>query len=128
MKLLLDTHTFLWFIEGDARLSARARRLIEDPGNEIYLSAASLWKMGIKASLGKLQLQRPFAMLIPQEIADNQIMLLDITCDHVVAITTLPFHHRDPFDRMLIAQSLVEQIPIVSADAVLDAYSVTRLW
>jgi PIN domain nuclease of toxin-antitoxin system len=128
MKLLLDTHTFLWFIEGSPRLSGRARALIEDEASEVFLSVASLWEIAIKISLDKLQLARPFGTLIPQQLSLNDITLLDITPDHAAGVITLPFHHRDPFDRLLIAQAQVEQMPIVGDDPAFDAYLVRRLW
>jgi PIN domain nuclease of toxin-antitoxin system len=109
-------------------LSATARTLIEDAGNEVYLSVGSLWEMGIKVSLGKLGLGQPFEILIPDQLAINSMQLLGITVAHAAQVATLPFHHRDPFDRLLIAQALVENIPIVGKDGVFDAYGVTRIW
>lgn len=128
MRLLSDTHSFLWFVEGSPRLSARARRLIEDRTNDVFLSIASLWEMSIKVGLGKLTLQQPFDVFIPQQLAANKITLLQITIAHTIAVANLPQYHRDPFDRMLIAQAQVEQMAVVSIDAALDAYGVTRLW
>ncbi|MCX6029627.1 MAG: type II toxin-antitoxin system VapC family toxin [Chloroflexi bacterium] len=128
MRLLLDTHTLLWFIEGSPRLSTRARALIEDEENEVFLSVASLWEIAIKVSLGKLRLARPFEALIPQQLSLNDITLLDIAINHASNVITLPFHHRDPFDRLLIAQAQVEQMPIVGDDPAFDPYPVTRLW
>jgi PIN domain nuclease of toxin-antitoxin system len=128
MRLLLDTHTFLWFLSDDAQLSDPARKLIEDGANEILLSMASLWEMAIKISLGKLTIDGPFDTFIPEQLAINSIGLLGITLAHTVAITTLPFHHRDPFDRLLAAQSMADSVPIVSRDTVLDAYGVVRMW
>ncbi len=128
MNLLLDTHSFLWFISGNKFLSKTARALIEDANNQPLLSIASLWEMAIKTSLGKLSLARPFDQLIPEQMRHNGVDALTITFDHIAAIVELPFHHRDPFDRLLIAQALVEQIPVVSADPVFDAYAVERLW
>ena len=128
MKLLLDTHTFLWFIAGDVRLSNKARTLIEDMDNVRLLSTASLWEIAIKTSIGKLDLGLPFGTLIPQQLDGNLIDLLDITVDHAALVATLPFHHKDPFDRMVIAQALAEELPIVSVDPILDTYNITRLW
>jgi PIN domain nuclease of toxin-antitoxin system len=128
VRLLLDTHTFLWFIGDDSRLSSVARNLIEDESNEIVLSIASLWEMAIKISLGKLQLATPFEEFIPAQLTSNGITLLNITVPQAAGIIALPFHHRDPFDRLLISQAVVERIPIVSADVIFDAYPVTRLW
>jgi PIN domain nuclease of toxin-antitoxin system len=128
MKLLLDTQAFLWFIMGSSNLSAHARALIEDVANEKFLSVASLWEIAIKLSIGKLALSAPFDVLIPQQLSLNGIELLNITVEHAAVVAGLAFHHRDPFDRLLIAQALVEKMSIVSIDAAFDAYSVTRLW
>lgn len=125
---MLDTHSFLWFIGGDERLSLTARTLIEDGNNDVFLSVASLWEMAIKISLGRLQLAQPFEIFIPQQISPNHIGVLGITISHTARVSVLPFHHRDPFDRLLIAQSLVEQMSIVSCDPELDVYGITRLW
>ncbi len=128
MRILLDTHSFLWFINADTQLSITARALIEEPTNQPFLSVASLWEMAIKISLGKLQLAQPFETLIPAQLRLNGIALLGITISHTAMVATLPFHHRDPFDRLLIAQARVEEIPIVSKDAAFDDYEITRLW
>ena len=128
MKLLLDTHSFLWFISGSPHLSPSARALIEDATNDAFLSVASLWEMAIKISLGKLRLAQPFEILIPQQLDLNRMKLLGITIRHTARVATLAFHHRDPFDRLLVAQAEVEQMPIVSGDLTFDAYAVTRLW
>ncbi|MCS6909121.1 MAG: type II toxin-antitoxin system VapC family toxin [Anaerolineales bacterium] len=132
MRLLLDTHTFLhtflWFVGGDARLSLLARQLIEDVAQQPLLSIASLWKMAIKISLGKLTLNPSFSDFIPRQLQLNGIQLLGIEFRHTALVATLPFHHRDPFDRMLIAQALSESIPILSQDPTFDAYGITRHW
>jgi PIN domain nuclease of toxin-antitoxin system len=128
MRLLLDTHAFLWFFIGTPSLSAKARASIEDESNEKFFSIASLWEIAIKASIGKLTLSKPFDDIFPDQLAHNGIDLLSITTAHVSAITNMPFHHRDPFDRLLIAQAMTEQMQIVSADAAFDNYAVTRLW
>ncbi|HHT9138601.1 MAG TPA: type II toxin-antitoxin system VapC family toxin [Candidatus Wunengus sp. YC60] len=128
MKLLLDTHTFLWFIMGNTKLSDNARKLMEDTDNEKLLSVVSIWEMAIKASLGKLSFAEPFEVLIPQQLKLNGIELLNIKTEHAAIITTLPFHHRDPFDRLLIAQSMVERLPILSADINFDNYPIERVW
>lgn len=128
MRVLLDTHAFLWFVGGSAQLSSRARQVIADPTTEPLLSVASLWEMAIKISLGKLTIQAPFATFVPEQLRLNGITLLGITIDHTAGVTTLAFHHRDPFDRLLVAQAQSEQLPIVSADSAFDAYGVTRLW
>lgn len=128
MNLLLDTHTFLWFTAGDSSLSQSARAAIEDENNNLYLSVASIWEIAIKVSIEKLELSEPFEDLIPQQLAENEVELLDISVDHAALITTMPFHHRDPFDRLIAAQAKVEQLTPVSVDAIFDAYGVDRLW
>ena len=128
MKLLLDTHAFLWFVMGDARLSKTARAVIEDPANDKVVSAASHWEVAIKAATGKLTLAEPFHILVPREISSNGFDILPIGLAHSSAVVNLPFHHLDPFDRMLIAQAIVEQLPIITADAQFDAYGITRVW
>jgi PIN domain nuclease of toxin-antitoxin system len=128
MRLLLDSHSFLWFAEADPRLSLTARALIEDSGNEVFLSLGSIWEIAIKISQGKLVLDQPVMTLVQQEVSLDRIALLPITLDHLEVISALPFHHRDPFDRLLVAQAQVEALAIVSVDAVLDAYGITRLW
>ena len=128
MRLLLDTNAFLWFFIGDASLSPPARALIEDESNDKFFSIASLWEIAIKTSVGKLTLSAPFDEIFPAQLSNNGIDLLPIAPTHVSAITTLAFHHRDPFDRLLIAQAKIDQTGIVSADRAFDDYSVTRLW
>ncbi|HEU5343272.1 MAG TPA: type II toxin-antitoxin system VapC family toxin [Ktedonobacterales bacterium] len=128
MRLLLDTHTFQWFLEDSAQLSSMAKALIEDGGNDVYISIGSLWEMAIKISLGKLSVSQPFEIFIPEQLTANDMTLLPIAVEHTVALITLPFHYRDPFGRLLIAQSLVTSMPIVGADTAFDAYGVQRLW
>ncbi len=129
MKLLLDTHTFLWFVAGDTQLSPTARRMIEDLGNKRYISIASIWEMSIKHGIGKLPFAQPIEIFIPTQLQLNRIDILPITQEHAFYAGQLPMHHRDPFDRMLIAQSIVEAIPLVSADTSFVAYTgLTRIW
>jgi PIN domain nuclease of toxin-antitoxin system len=128
VNLLLDTHALLWFLAGDARLSADARAAIEDLDNTRLFSVASAWEIAIKTSLGKLSLTAPFHQLIPGQLRANGIELLPIRPEHLDGVITLPFHHRDPFDRILVSQSLVEAATVVSADPLLDSYGVARLW
>lgn len=128
MNLLLDTHAFLWFIKDDASLSLRARGLIEEPENKRLLSIVSLWEIAIKASLGKIVLKLPFDALMPRQLQENDIDLLPNALPHLGLVERLPFHHRDPFDRLIIAQSLVENLPLVSIDSQFDKYGVQRLW
>lgn len=128
MKILLDTHAFLWFIEDSPKLSTEARSAIEDGFNEPLLSVASLWEMAIKVSVGRLDLKKPFETFVPDQLELNGFDQLAISFQHIAVVAKLPFHHRDPFDRLLVAQALVEGIPLVSADDLLDAYGVIRLW
>jgi PIN domain nuclease of toxin-antitoxin system len=128
MRALLDTHTFLWFITGDARLSGNAERVIEDGRYDVLLSVASIWEIAIKAGIGRLPLPLPVAALLPRQIMDNEISVLPIAVEHALEVANLPLHHRDPSDRMLVAQALAEQVPILSADATLDRYGVHRVW
>lgn len=128
MNLLLDTHAFLWFIDGSTRLSQRARELIEDQGNAKLVSVASLWEMGLKMSLGRLELAQPFGDLIPRQMELNGFGLLPVRISHIARIISLSFHHRDPFDRMIVAQCVAEGLSVVSLDSVFDKYSVQRLW
>jgi len=100
MHLLLDTHAFLWFINGDEKLSQRSRLLIQEANNEVLISVVTLWEITIKTSLKKLDLSQPFEILIPRELADNEFTQLPITIDHLIQLGNLPFHHRDPFDRL----------------------------
>lgn len=128
MRFLLDTHTFIWFILDARQLSPTARKIIEDAQSDILVSTASLWEIAIKMSLGKLDMGAPFADLIPGQLVANQIEILPITVAHLHQVAQLPFHHRDPFDRLLIAQSQVEQMPLLSRDPTFTAYGVQRLW
>ena len=127
MKLLLDTHTFLWFIEDSPRLSTDAKNLLESDA-DLLLGIASLWEIAIKVGVGKIALARPFDVLIPEQLAKNVIEVLAIEVAHLAMVSTLPFHHRDPFDRLLIAQAVIENLQIVSADDKFDDYPVKRLW
>ncbi|MEH2194847.1 MAG: type II toxin-antitoxin system VapC family toxin [Nostoc sp.] len=128
MILLLDTHTFIWYVTNNSRLSNRVLELINDQNNEILLSIASLWEIAIKQNLGKLSFNQPFEIFLTQQLNLNDFRLLDIKISHVTVVAALPLHHRDPFDRILIAQSLAENIPILSADKIFDAYPIERLW
>jgi PIN domain nuclease of toxin-antitoxin system len=128
VRLLLDTHAFLWFITHDPKLSTTAEGLIADPNNEILVSPASYWETAIKVSIGKYPLSAPYETFITQGIDGNGFKILPIEPGHAAALTIMPFHHRDPFDRLLVAQAQVEKISVVSNDAILDQYGITRLW
>ena len=128
MTLLLDTHAFLWFCQDDPQLSTTAKTLIEDPGNRKLVSIASCWEIAIKAGLGKLRLGEPSGTYIPAALAQTGFELLPISLANATGVEQLSPHHKDPFDRMLIAQAMVEGIPLVSVDPAFDGYPITRLW
>jgi PIN domain nuclease of toxin-antitoxin system len=128
MRYLLDTHSFLWFIAGDEQMSEKARHLIEDVENDIDLSVRSLWEMSIKMSLGKLTFSRPFSEIIPQQIKQNSIDLMPIAMQDMSRLVDLPFHHRDPFDRLIIVQAMTRNIPVIGDDAEFSNYPVELVW
>jgi PIN domain nuclease of toxin-antitoxin system len=128
MRLLLDTHSFLWFTENNPKLSSLALSYLQDTNNQIFLSFASVWELAIKISTGRFVLNLPFETFFSQQLQVNRIALLEPTISHAAVVALLPYHHRDPFDRMIISQAVVEQIPILSAGTAFDAYGVTRLW
>ena len=128
MQLLLDTHAFLWWVSDDDRLTRRARNAIADRTDTCYVSVASCWEIAIKISLGRLTLIDPLERFIPEQLAANEFDLLPIEIDHAGRVATLPFHHRDPFDRLLVAQALAHRLAIVSADRLFRDYGVKRLW
>jgi PIN domain nuclease of toxin-antitoxin system len=128
MNYLLDTHTFLWFINDDPALSNTAKTLVENAENTIYLSIVSIWEIAIKVSLGRLEIPTPFAQFIDVQLHENSILLLGIETSHTGLVATLPFHHRDPFDRLLIAQSMAENFTIIGKDVAFDDYDVERVW
>ena len=128
MRLLADTHAVYWYAAADPQLSSTARTRIEDPANEILLSPASYWEMAIKVSLGKWVLHRPYEEFIDVCLNQYGFVILPVEPKHTAALTTLPFHHRDPFDRLIVAQAIVEAIPVISADTQLDAYGINRIW
>lgn len=127
MKIIIDTHTFLWFINEQPELSATIKTLIESD-TDVLLSVVSLWEIAVKVSIGKMTLPDTFEQFIPEQLMINDIEILPIALPHLTLISSLPFHHRDPFDRLLIAQSIVEDLPIASIDKVFDAYGVNRIW
>jgi PIN domain nuclease of toxin-antitoxin system len=128
LRLLLDTHALLWFTLGDPQLSPLALALINDAGNDKLISPASYWEIAIKVSIGKLALNQPYEDFMDRGIRQNGFDILPIEPRHTGRVAALPFHHKDPFDRLLIAQALTDAIPIVGADALFEQYGVTRLW
>jgi PIN domain nuclease of toxin-antitoxin system len=128
MRLLLDTHALLWFCEGSADLSSAARSALEDQANERHVSHATAWEVAIKLSLGKLKLQVPYKELFPGVLAANGFATLHPDFRHYLALLELPFHHRDPFDRLLVAQAKSEQMTLLTCDPNLAAYGVPTFW
>ena len=131
MKHLIDTHIFLWFVENSVKLRQNVKSIIEDKNSEIFISIASIWEISIKTSSSKLQIKGTFDS-IKDDLTDNSIEILPIDFAHTVENNKLPFHHRDPFDRIIIAQAIVENLDFISADAVFDDYlagkSIARIW
>jgi PIN domain nuclease of toxin-antitoxin system len=127
MRVLLDTHAFLWGVADDPRLSARGRQAIAD-ATERFLSIASCWEIAIKVSRQRLTLPKPIERFVPEQLGLNGFQLLLIDLDDLARVAALPFHHRDPFDRMLAAQALSDELSIVSADPVFRKYGVKRVW
>lgn len=122
----MDTHVLIWFLHNDKQLSKKALGIIET--NDVIVSVASLWEISIKTSLGKLTLAEPFNDFFPKQLIINGIDILSITISHLNKVNTLKFVHRDPFDRLIIAQSLVENIPLISKDIEFKAYGVDLVW
>ena len=128
MRLLVDGHTVLWAVDDASCLSTAAAAALQDPANQLLIGAGTIWELAIKVSLGKLTLSLPFRQWMDKAIGDLRLLILPITVEHADRQASLPFHHRDPFDRLLVAQALVESIGIVSSDSQLDAYGATRVW
>jgi PIN domain nuclease of toxin-antitoxin system len=127
MRLLLDTHIFIWWADQPEKLSPAALSALEDEANELLLSVASVWEMQIKIQLSKLKLSLPLKDLIKNQEETNDITVSPVALTHVLALDALPFHHKDPFDRLLIAQSIEEDLTLVTADSQFSAYSVKLL-
>ena len=128
MKYLLDTHTLLWIVTDDPQLSKRAVNYFLSERNDIYFSIAGLWEMAIKISLKKLILKQSLNEFFNEHIIGNNIRLLDIKTEHVLKLENLKFHHRDPFDRLVVCQCLVEKMAIISNDKIFSKYLVKRVW
>ena len=128
MKLLLDTHAFLWWIGNDARLSGPAREAIADPGNDVSFSVASAWELAIKTGLGRFEPDGDLGPFLEEQIQRNAFLLLPVKLEHAVSVSRLPAHHRDPFDRLLVAQAAVESMTLVSRDPQLRKYDAPILW
>lgn len=128
MRILLDTHAFLWWVANDPNLSATAHQTIGNGSNEVFFSAASSWEIAIKAQIGKLMLPANLEQFISSQLAQNNFTVLPIHISHTLGTYRLPMHHRDPFDRILVAQSQLEAIPIVTADPLIAQYGVQTIW
>jgi len=128
MRILLDTHAFLWWVNNDAQLSPKARSLIEDVSNEIMVSTVSGWEIAIKSQIGKLTIASNFEQFISNQIKQNYFAILPINLSHALHIHSLPMHHRDPFDRMLVAQSQFEDLSILTIDPLIMQYDVATIW
>jgi PIN domain nuclease of toxin-antitoxin system len=128
MRALIDSHSLIWGLDDPGKLTPTARSFLQDRGNTLVLSTASIWEIAIKVGKGKLPLSLPFREWMVRGIADLSLEVLPITLDHAERQITLPFHHRDPFDRLIAAQALVEGLPLVTADPIFDTYGVTRIW
>lgn len=127
MRVLLDTHVWLWMQAEPEKLGPQARMLVEDEANELLLSAASAWEMAIKVGIGKLVLPEPLTKYVPSRMQSSGVTGLAVSHAHAAAVADLPRHHRDPFDRMLVAQALSEGVPILSSDLQFDAYDAERI-
>jgi PIN domain nuclease of toxin-antitoxin system len=128
MRALLDTHVFLWWIYDDPRLSDRVRTIISDGASELYFSASSGWEIAIKAQQGKMSLPSDLEKFVAEQLLENNFQVLPIQLSHTLYVYTLPLLHRDPFDRILIAQSQTEGLPILTADPLIRQYSVDTIW
>lgn len=128
MKVLLDTHTLLWFLAGDARLSRKTRTAVESRHNVCLLSDVSLWEIAIKQSLGKLRLAEPFESRLVAALERNAIEALPIKRTHLLGVAQLPFHHRDPFDRLLVSTALIENLPVLTDDPAFGRYAIKTFW
>jgi PIN domain nuclease of toxin-antitoxin system len=128
VRLLIDTHTLIWLLDDPAQVSPVALAAVKPLTNDVLLGAATIWELSIKVGVGKLTLSLPYRQWMEKAITDLKLTILPVTVEYADRQATLPPHHKDPFDRLLIAQALVEGIPVVSADAAFDPYGVTRLW
>lgn len=128
MQVLIDTHVFLWFVTGSSRLNPAVRALLEDEDTTALLSIVSIWEMVIKHSQGRLEFAGGFSTVIRHQLMVTEISVLPLSIDHCIRVAVLPFHHRDPFDRVIVAQALEQGIPLISADRVLGQYGVTVIW
>ncbi len=128
MKILLDTCAFLWWMTSPERVPRRLLDRLRDPSNDVLLSAATGWEISVKRTLGRLELPTPVAAFVARAAAEHALEILPISMTHAIRSGTLPLHHRDPFDRLLIAQAEIERMPIATSDPVYRTYGVRVLW
>lgn len=128
MKYLIDTHTLLWIVDNNSQLSKTAQEIYLDEGNEILLSIAGIWEMAIKTGLKKLIIPGCLSDFVKEHVIANNIKILNISLSHIYRLETLQYHHRDPFDRLIISQAIEENIPIISSDNRFDQYEINRIW
>jgi PIN domain nuclease of toxin-antitoxin system len=128
VRVLLDTHVFLWWNESNPQLSKKARLILADPANTLVLSVASAWEIALKAQAGKLRIPEDAATYVPTRAAYYGMEILPIHLAHALALQSLPLHHRDPFDRMLVIQSQIEKLAILTADPAIRSYAVNTIW
>jgi PIN domain nuclease of toxin-antitoxin system len=127
VRILLDTHVLFWWLEGGGRLRAKCRRLLADARNELLWSAASTWELAIKTTIGKVRLAEGLEAFLGRAMAQQSLTPLPVLHTHAARVVSLPLHHRDPFDRLLVAQANVEGVPLMTADAAIAAYDVERI-
>jgi PIN domain nuclease of toxin-antitoxin system len=127
-QYLLDTHTLIWWVDNSDKISPKVRKILSNASNICYFSLASSWEMSIKSSIGKLKLSVSVCDYVVQHLSLNDFKQLNITLNHVTAVESLPWHHRDPFDRLLLAQAIQEKLVILSADKMFDRYDIKRIW
>ncbi|MCC7307633.1 MAG: type II toxin-antitoxin system VapC family toxin [Acidobacteria bacterium] len=127
-NILFDTHTFIWWADEPSKLSLSALSALENEDSVLFLSDASVWEMQIKSQLGKLDLKLPLSELIESQKISNDVEILPIDTEHILRLSSFPFHHKDPFDRLLLSQAVSENLSLVSVDEIFDAYGIDRLW
>lgn len=128
MRLLIDTHTLIWAMDDPSKLSEPAAASLQDPANDLLLSAATVWEMAIKISQGKLKLSLSYRMWMEKAISDLELAILPVTVEYAEQQSKLPTHHKDPFDRLIIAQAILESVPVVCDDTAFDSYGIARIW
>jgi len=128
MKLLIDTHVFLWLRNSPDKVPKDVLQLYQNSNNVVFLSMASIWEMQIKNQLGKLDLDLPLGELVEQQCLENELKILNIEAEHIYALQNLPFHHSDPFDRLILSQAQIENLTLASADRIFHQYDVNLIW